>query len=176
MSADNIERRVATGIQASGRTLTGYAAVFGAETRVGDFIEKIKPGAFTRSLESGRDVLALADHDPSAVLGRTSSGTLALHEDAHGLAFTLHLPDTTKGRDLAALAARGDLGGCSFGFVATDEEWHGNTRELREVELHEVSVVQSWPAYPQTTVSLRNRPPQMLVYNLAARDWLEVSG
>lgn len=176
MSADNIERRVATGIQASGRTLTGYAAVFGAETRVGDFIEKIKPGAFTRSLESGRDVLALADHDPSAVLGRTSSGTLALHEDAHGLAFTLTLPDTTKGRDLAALAARGDLGGCSFGFVATDEEWHGNTRELREVELHEVSVVQSWPAYPQTTVSLRNRPPQMLVYNLAARDWLEVSG
>ena len=176
MSADNIERRVATGIQASGSTLTGYAAVFGAETRVGDFIEKIKPGAFTRSLESGRDVLALADHDPSAVLGRTSSGTLALHEDAHGLAFTLTLPDTTKGRDLAALAARGDLGGCSFGFVATDEEWHGNTRELREVELHEVSVVQSWPAYPQTTVSLRNRPPQMLVYNLAARDWLEVSG
>ena len=176
MGADNIERRVATGIQASGRTLTGYAAVFGAETRVGDFIEKIKPGAFTRSLESGRDVLALADHDPSAVLGRTSSGTLALHEDAHGLAFTLTLPDTTKGRDLAALAARGDLGGCSFGFVATDEEWHGNTRELREVELHEVSVVQSWPAYPQTTVSLRNRPPQMLVYNLAARDWLEVSG
>ena len=176
MSADNIARRVATGIQASGRTLTGYAAVFGAETRVGDFIEKIKPGAFTRSLESGRDVLALADHDPSAVLGRTSSGTLALHEDAHGLAFTLTLPDTTKGRDLAALAARGDLGGCSFGFVATDEEWHGNTRELREVELHEVSVVQSWPAYPQTTVSLRNRPPQMLVYNLAARDWLEVSG
>ena len=81
MSADNIERRVATGIQASGRTLTGYAAVFGAETRVGDFIEKIKPGAFTRSLESGRDVLALADHDTSAVLGRTSSGTLALHED-----------------------------------------------------------------------------------------------
>ena len=176
MSADNIERRVATGIQASGRTLTGYAAVFGAETRVGDFIEKIKPGAFTRSLESGRDVLALADHDTSAVLGRTSSGTLALHEDAHGLAFTLKLPATTKGRDLAALAARGDLGGCSFGFVATDEEWHGNTRELREVELHEVSVVQSWPAYPQTTVSLRNRPPQMLVYNLAARDWLEVSG
>ena len=110
------------------------------------------------------------------MLGRTSSGTLALHEDSHGLAFSLRLPDTQHGRDLAALAARGDLGGMSFGFVATDEEWHGNTRELREVELHEVSVVQSWPAYPQTTVSLRNRPPQMLVYNLAARDWLEVSG
>jgi len=28
------------------------------------------------------------------------------------------------------------------------------------VELHEISVVQSWPAYSQTEVSLRNRPHQ----------------
>ena len=174
--SQNIERRTATGLQATGRTLTGYVATFGTPAKITDFVEVIRAGAFTRSLESGADVLALADHDASRVLGRTSSGTLALHEDSHGLAFNLRLPDTTTGRDLAALAARGDLGGMSFGFVATDEEWHGNTRELREVELHEVSVVQSWPAYPQTTVSLRNRPPQMLVYNLAARDWLEVSG
>jgi len=48
----------------------------------------------------------------------------------------------------------------SFGFVATDESWSGNTRELRSVELHEISVVQSWPAYSQTEVSLRNRPHQ----------------
>ena len=110
MAAPNIEHRMATGLQASGRTLTGYAAVFNADTRVGDFIERIAPGAFIRSLESGRDVLALADHDPKSVLGRTSSGTLALSEDSHGLAFTLTLPDTTAGRDLAALAARGDAG------------------------------------------------------------------
>lgn len=166
----NIERRTATGLQASGRTLTGYAAVFNSETKVGDFIERIAPGAFTKSLESGRDVLALADHDARAVLGRTSSGTLALHEDSHGLAFTLMLPDTTTGRDLAALAARGDLGGMSFGFVAQDEVWTGNTRELREIELHEVTVVQAWPAYPETTVSLRHRQE---IHNPTARQWLE---
>lgn len=165
---EGIERRTATGLQASGRTLTGYCAVFNQETRIGDFSERIAPGAFTRSLESGRDVLALADHDTRSVLGRTSSGTLALHEDSHGLAFTLTLPDTTAGRDIAALAARGDLGGMSFGFVADDEVWAGDKRELREVTLHEVSVVQAIAAYPQTSVSLRSKQGRT-----PARLWLE---
>ena len=168
--SQNIERRTATGLQATGRTLTGYVATFGTPAKITDFVEVIRAGAFTRSLESGADVLALADHDASRVLGRTSSGTLALHEDSHGLAFSLRLPDTTTGRDLAALAARGDLGGMSFGFVAQDEVWTGNTRELREVELHEVTVVQAWPAYPETTVSLRHRQE---IHNPTARQWLE---
>ena len=158
MSAPQIERRATAGVTASGRTLTGYAATFGSLTTIGDFAERIAPGAFTKSLASGRDVLALSDHNQSAVLGRTKSGTLQLREDSKGLQFSLQLPDTTAGRDLAVLAARGDLGGMSFGFVATDESWSGNTRELRSVELHEISVVQSWPAYSQTEVSLRNRP------------------
>ena len=168
----NIERRTASGLQASGRTLTGYAAVFNSETKVGDFIERIAPGAFTKSLESGRDVLALADHDPRAVLGRTSSGTLALHEDSHGLAFTLTLPDTTTGRDLAALAARGDLGGMSFAFESRTEEWRGNTRELIDVELHEISVIAAHPAYSGTSVNLRHREPQVMIFNMNARNWL----
>lgn len=157
MDAPNIERRTASGLQANGRTLTGYVAVFNAETRVGGFRERIAPGAFTKSLESGRDILALADHDTRAVLGRTASGTFALHEDAHGLAFTLTLPDTQAGRDTAALAVRGDLGGMSFGFVAIEEEWRNDLRELREVDLHEISVIQAIPAYSQTSVSLRSK-------------------
>lgn len=156
---DAIERRgAAAGVTASGRTLSGYAAIFDSETRIGTFSERIKPGAFSASLASGRDVLALLDHKADALLGRTKSGTLTLREDAKGLRFELALPDTSAGRDLVALAERGDLGGMSFGFVATDEAWTGDTRELRAVELHEVSVVQSWPAYQQTTISLRNKP------------------
>ena len=68
----------------------------------------------------------------------------------------MQLPDTTAGRDLVALAERGDLGGMSFGFIATDEAWQGDTRELRAVDLREISVVQSWPAYQQTEISLRH--------------------
>ena len=154
---DAIERRGVSGLTANGRTLSGYAAVFNAETRIGGFTESIAPGAFTATLASGRDILALRDHQPDALLGRTSSGTLTLAEDAKGLRFDLKLPDTQPGRDLVALAERGDLGGMSFGFVATDEAWTGDKRELRAVDLREISVVQSWPAYQQTEISLRHR-------------------
>ena len=153
-----LEHRATAGLQTHGRVLAGYAAVFQSETRIGEFTERIAPGAFKASLQSGRDVLALADHDQRSVLGRTKSGTLTLSEDGHGLAYTLTLPDTQAGRDIATLAARGDLGGMSFGFVATDETWTGTTRELRAIELHEVSVVQAWPAYQATSINLRNRP------------------
>jgi len=103
-------------------------------------------------------VLALLDHRADAVLGRTKSGTLRLSEDARGLRYELELPDTTSGRDIIALAQRGDLGGMSFGFRAVDELWDGDTRELRSVELFEVSVISSWPAYQGTTIDLRHRP------------------
>lgn len=153
-----LERRGAAGaVSAKGRHLVGYAARFGVQTNIGSFRERIAPGAFTNTLASGRDILALVDHDPKALLGRTRSGTLTLKEDADGLAFDLALPDTRAAADLLALAERGDLGGMSFGFVATDDHWTGDLRELRSVELHEVSVVQSWPAYAQTTVAVRSR-------------------
>ena len=154
---DAIERRGVSGLTANGRTLSGYAAVFNAETRIGGFTESIAPGAFTATLASGRDILALRDHQPDALLGRTSSGTLTLAEDAKGLRFDLKLPDTPPGRDLVALAERGDLGGMSFGFIATDEAWTGDKRELRAVDLREISVIQAFPAYQQTEISLRHR-------------------
>ena len=162
MSAPDIERRgAAGGLRASGnRVLTGYAATFNEETRIGGFTERIRPGAFSKSLASGRDILALLDHRADALLGRTKSGTLKLFEDDKGLAFELRLPDTQAGRDLVALAERGDVGGMSFGFIAEDEAWTGETRELRSVELHEISVVQAFPAY-QTTISLRNKPAEL---------------
>lgn len=153
------EIREAAELRASGRRLVGYVARFDTEARIGTFTETIKPGAFRASLASGIDILALADHDPKAVLGRTRSGTLQLREDENGLAFELQVPDTQTGRDLLALAERGDLGGCSFGFTVPDggDAWSGDRRELRAVELHEVSIVQSWPAYQQTTVEARHR-------------------
>ncbi|MGE0417563.1 MAG: HK97 family phage prohead protease [Acetobacteraceae bacterium] len=143
---------------AAGRRLEGYAAVFGSEARIGGFAETIRPGAFQAVLASGKDVLALVDHDPARLLGRTGSGTLRLSEDARGLAFSLDLPDTQLGRDILALAERRDLGGMSFSFRAIDEAWPTSTRrELRAVDLLEISVVQAFPAYDQTTVSARAR-------------------
>lgn len=159
-----IERRRAADISAvpGQRKLAGYAAVFGQETRIGDFIEVIRPGAFAASLK-GRDILALVDHDPARLLARTKSGTLRLEEDSKGLRFELDLPDTTEGRDLLALAERGDIGGMSFGFTVgrSGERWNGKRRELRAVTLHEISVVHAWPAYQGTSVEPRARRPHL---------------
>ncbi|MBN8607042.1 MAG: HK97 family phage prohead protease [Caulobacterales bacterium] len=155
--------------------MEGYAALFDTAARIADFEEIIRPGAFAESLRANGDILALADHDPRSVLARTKSGTLRLSEDSRGLAFDLDVPDTTTGRDMLALAERGDIGGASFGFTVPKEgeSWSGSKRELRAVNLIEISVVSSVPAYGGTTVQARARmialPPRLA----RARRWLD---
>src|SRR5918995_5655434 len=86
-----------------GRTLHGYAAVYGAVSGdLGGFRERIAPGAFANVL--GADVRALLNHDPSEVLGRTRSGTLRLADDQRGLRFELDLPESRS--DLREAVAR----------------------------------------------------------------------
>jgi len=153
---NGMERRAATELRAAGRRLEGYAAVFDSPARVGGFTEVIKPGAFKATLEKRADVLALVDHDPSRLLARTGSGTMRLAEDARGLHFEIDVPDTQLGRDVLALAERRDLGGMSFSFHPRAQAWPAaDRRELRAVDLIEVSIVQAFPAYAATSVSAR---------------------
>jgi HK97 family phage prohead protease len=155
----------------AGRKLEGLAAVFNQDARIANrFSERVLPGAFAQSLASGRDILALADHDPVRLLARTRSGTLRLNETAKGLAFSLDVPDTQDGRDLLTLAQRGDIGGASFAFTVQREAWPApDKRELRQVELYEVSIVRGWPAYPQTFVQARGKEVAKIFAMCAAR-------
>lgn len=169
-----MERRVSVELRAKGRRLEGYAALYGVDTRIADFTETIMPGAFSATIGGGRDILALADHDPARVLARTKSGTLRLSEDTRGLAFDMDVPNTSAGRDMLELAERGDLGGMSFGFkIGKDgERWTGDRRELRAIDLYEISVVSAFPAYEGTVVTARKRSiasPRLV----AARRWME---
>jgi HK97 family phage prohead protease len=168
-----IERRAfAAELRAKGRRLEGYAATFGAEARIADFVETIAPGAFASTLAERADILALVDHDHGRVLARTKSGTLRLAEDSRGLAFDLDVPATTVGNDVLALAERGDLGGASFAFTVKTENWDAERRTLTSVDLHEVSIVSAWPAYDGTIVQARARSvfyPRVAV----ARKYLE---
>jgi uncharacterized protein len=170
---DGLERRAGTELRvAAGRRLEGYAARFDSPALINNqFTETIKPGAFRSTLLApGCDVLALLDHDVTRLLARTASGTLRLAEDARGLRFDLDVPQTTLGNDVLALAARGDLGGMSFGFRPTDEAWPTrDRRELRSVDLVEVSVVQAFPAYAGTSVAARARPFATAVADARAR-------
>jgi len=141
------------------RTAAGYAALFNVETDIGGyFIEKIAPGAFSKSLQQ-RDCLAVHTHNLGRVVGRKNAGTLDLREDDKGLYFENRLPDTTDGRDLAVQIERGDIAGMSFGFVATRSEWDETVdpplRTIVEADLYEITYT-PLPAYPDTEVGLRS--------------------
>lgn len=155
-------------LSATGKTLTGYAAVFNSEAVLGDFSEVIRQGAFAKSLATGSNIRALYQHQGDALLGTTRGGTLQLREDAKGLAFELDLPETSHGKDLAILVGRGDVAGCSFGFKvpAGGDRWERRgsrlVRELVHVDLVEITLT-SDPAYQDTTVALRSQRAALLV-------------
>ena len=139
---------------ADGMFFEGYAAMFDSPSKPLPFTERIAPGAFIRSLKSRNDIKLLWNHDTSEVLGSTRSGTLKLVEDERGLKVTAQLPNTTTGRDAAELLKRGDVDAMSFGFTIPrgGDDWSedGSERTLREVMLHEVSIV-AFPAYEGTS-------------------------
>ena len=142
----------------TGRTLAGYAAVWDTPARIGGrFNEVVRRGAFVDSLASRRDVFMLAQHDWHQPLARLGNGTLQLHEDARGLAFTAQVAETRAGDDILALARSGTIAGCSFSFTIPDggERWQGREhRELVRLDLHEISAV-TQPAYQGTAISAR---------------------
>jgi HK97 family phage prohead protease len=160
-----ISRRDITATEQSidGRTVAGYAAVYGQDSREivengRRFIERIAPGAFAETLASAGDVKMYYNHDTSMPLARTKSGTLTLKSDRNGLAFSATLPETTLGNDVRTLLERGDLTGeMSFGFYVVEDSWSKDRsqRLVKKAQLVEVSLVQD-AAYPQTSSSLRS--------------------
>lgn len=146
--------------QLTGDKLEGHAAVFNVLAKLPARYEELATSAFDKVLDN--DVRALVNHNPSALLGRTKSGTLKLSTDSSGLYFLIEkLPDTTHARDLRESIDRGDLDGMSFGFVP-DKVSYRVAPDGRQVLTHDflkvlldVSPV-TYPAYEGTDVALRN--------------------
>lgn len=141
-----------------GKTLIGYAAVWDSPSEFMGFTEFVKRGAFTKTLNDGADVRLLIDHD-GVPLARTKSGTMALEEDERGLRVEAELdpmnPDAAR---IMSAMKRGDLSQMSFAFRTIKDNWNSDrtVRELREVQLFDVSVV-TFPAYEQTVAELRRK-------------------
>lgn len=163
MTADVERRFVDLQATITGRKLAGYGAVFNETTDVGPYLERIAPTAFDAALASpGLDVRGLFNHNPDYLLARTTNGSLRLSTDSTGLQFELDLPDTSVGNDVRWNVESGLLTGCSFGFVADQQDWtQQDGRDLRTHisvgRLFDVSVV-TYPAYEGTSVSLRSIP------------------
>lgn len=151
--------------------IAGYAAVFSQLSEdLGGWREIIQPGFFDQVLED--DVRALWNHNADMVLGRTRSGTLALRQDDQGLRIEIQPPATQWARDALVTMDRGDVDQASFAFRVRPD---GDRWDMRDdgtvirtllaggcARLYDVSPV-TYPAYPQTSMSVRS-----LVENMRA--------
>lgn len=147
-----------------GLTLDGYAAVFNAETRIsgyeGDFIERIAPGAFKRSLGQRTPVLQF-DHGQHPLIGSLPIGVFrSIAEDEHGLKVRARLSDNWLVQPVRDAIRDGGITGMSFRFRVIRDAWTrrggDQVRTIQEVELFEAGPVVH-PAYEQTTVGVRSR-------------------
>lgn len=130
-------------VKASGQgVIEGIASVFnGPADAYGDIIA---PGAFQKSLDRHKSEksspLMLWSHDPSKPVGRWDRMT----ETRDGLEVRGHLNlNTSDGKDAWEHVKAGDISGLSIGFtVPSGGGTHsGRTRNISEIELHEVSLV-----------------------------------
>ncbi len=78
--------------------------------------ERILPGAFRKSLDSGRDVMMLWNHELKYIFGRTTRKTLTLNEDENGVNFMNDPPESGWAKDLLPSIKRGDYSKMSFSF------------------------------------------------------------
>lgn len=143
----------------SGKMLRGFIP-YNAPTQIFErgkrFTEVIRPGAFRRSLGSGRDVISTFNHDVNRLLGRTASGTLRLADGPDGLRYEVDVPESAA--DVRELLTRGDLRGSSFfAFPHRDggETWTRDLRELTSLELIELGPVVN-PAYAGSGAEYRS--------------------
>lgn len=144
--------------------LDGYVNVVDRESKPipsvkGKFIEKIKPGAFQRSLEKRANVDLLLNHDKNRKLGSTSEGNLELFEDNIGLRAICTVTDL----DVIDKAKNKELRGWSFGFYAEKDKLESvengyERRIVEELDLFEVSIVDNTknPAYAGTSIEMRD--------------------
>jgi HK97 family phage prohead protease len=148
--------------------IVGYAAKFGVlSLDLGDFVERIDPGAFgivaeRRGRRKPLETRALWNHDANYPLARYP-GTLSMSVDEIGLRYEFPVPDTTYGRDIAANIRAGIVRGSSFSFTVPSggDSWAveegRSVRTIQRIDsLLDVSPT-TFPAYPDTDVKVAQR-------------------
>ncbi len=146
----------------------GYAAKFGVlSLDLGDFVERLDPGAFgivseRRGRKKPLETRALWNHDPNYPLARYP-GTLRMTVDEVGLRYEFPVPDTSYGRDIASNIRAGIVKGSSFSFTVPSggDSWAvedgRSVRTIQKIDtLLDVGPV-TFPAYPDADVKVAQR-------------------
>lgn len=155
--------------------IDGYVNVVERTSKVlrdanGSFIEKIKAGVFQRALDRAKktsyDVKVLFNHDYSRELTSTKDTTTKIFEDSIGLRCKCEIRDV----EVVQKAKEGKLVGWSFGFISIKDEWKNTEneitqREIRELELKEVSILDNTkiPAYNGTSIETRSEQMEDII-------------
>jgi HK97 family phage prohead protease len=129
-------------------TFEGYASVFDI---VDQGMDVVSPGAFRRSLDAGRKIKMLWQHDQQQPIGVFDE----VREDERGLFVKGRISkDVQKGREAMALMRMGALDSMSIGYRTKEatQEGNGRVRRLNEVDLFEISLV-TFPMLPAATIT-----------------------
>lgn len=148
--------------------ITGYVNAVERDSqplrdRFGQFIERIRKGAFKRAIQKNSDIHVLLNHDWSRDLGSTTRGNLELTEDSIGLKARVVTDDPEVIDD----ARNNRLVGWSFGFhdapEGVQESVYNGMRQriVNDMDLREVSILNSRrrPAYEGTLINARDDEP-----------------
>ena len=142
--------------------LSGYFIKFDEVTELWPgYFEVIKREGVEKAIQTA-DIRALFNHDDSLVLGRTGNGTVTLDVDEIGLFGDIIInKEDPQAIGAYARVQRGDVVGCSFGFIPikidTEERADGSYLDtILELEIFEVSPC-TFPAYPQTEIAARQK-------------------
>jgi HK97 family phage prohead protease len=148
----------------NGREFDGYAAIYGEETDLGNYIEVVLPPAFRSALSATSNLPMLWDHNASMPpFATTKAGTLNVQEDRRGLRVQATIDERhILGPTLMSMAERGELHGMSFGFVTGPRDnkvQQRNGRVVRNITGFKalLDVSPTWnPAYAGTSAELRS--------------------
>ena len=163
-----VEARCEEGETCEREWIVGYAAKFHTVSLdLGDFVERLDPGAFAivterRGRKKPLQTRALWNHDANFPLARYPE-TLRLTVDDIGLRYEFPVPDTSYGKDIAANIRAGIVKGSSFAFQVAKggDEWSvedgRSVRTIKSVDsLIDVSPT-TFPAYPDSDVAVAKR-------------------
>jgi HK97 family phage prohead protease len=148
----------------NGREFDGYAAIYGEETDLGNYIEVVLPPAFRSALSATSNLPMLWDHNASMPpFATTKAGTLNVQEDRRGRRVQAPIDERhILGPTLMSMAERGELHGMSFGFVTGPRDnkvQQRNGRVVRNITGFKalLDVSPTWnPAYAGTSAELRS--------------------
>jgi HK97 family phage prohead protease len=176
-SRERPERRAnVSKLSQDGNKLVGLCIPYNSPSEGLEFVEIIVPGAFAKSLASGksaienRPITFVFRHDDMSEYGDTSTN-LKLEDTPDGIRFSLDIPDYAI--HLKEAVASGRIKDMSFEFYCIKDRWEDNTRFVVEADLVHISAVPEG-AYPMANVSVRNESyklkNKLLLKKIGVRD------